>query len=282
MPDAWRYLPGHIDPIAFSAGPVTVRWYGVAYVSGMAVIFLFLLFRSSRKGSPLAMVDVWDMALFTATGAIFGAHAGYALLYAPGVFLAHPTRFFWPFDPVTGAWTGIAGMSFHGGLIGAALGLLIFAVLRHRPFWPLADELALAVPLGLFFGRIGNFLNSELVGRVASGGLGMYFPSEGSSVVLRYPSQLFEAFGEGVFLFLVLFWYGRCHPRPGEVSLLFVVAYGCVRSVAEFWREPDPQIGLLFGGYLTIGQVLSLFLAFCGLVGWRILRRRDILGVQGT
>lgn len=275
----WQGIPEHIDPVAFVAGPFAIRWYGIFYAIGLSVGFLFLLWRARRPASLLAPDDAWSMAFFVMIGTLIGAHLGYMFLYYDdGFSVVHLLRSLWPINSVTGTWTGVSGMSFHGGAIGAVAGLAVYARLyRHQSFWSTADELALATPIGLFFGRIGNFLNGELVGRVTASGFGMHFPGSGPADELRFPSQIAEAVGEGVILFVILHWYFRRRPFPGSVALLFLMGYGCVRFLAEFWREPDPQIGFLFGGYLTLGQVLSLIMVILGLFGWRILRRYDTL-----
>ncbi|HOJ13334.1 MAG TPA: prolipoprotein diacylglyceryl transferase, partial [Deltaproteobacteria bacterium] len=197
--------------------------------------------------------DVEDLVTYCILGLVAGARIGYCLIYNPSYYLAHPLKFF-------AVWEG--GMSFHGGLIGLVLTGYLFSRARKKPFLMLADLGAIGATPGLFFGRIGNFINGELFGRVTDAPWGMVFPSGGP--VARHPSQLYEAFGEGLLLFVILYLAARKVSTHGVVFGIFLACYGAVRFVLEFFREPDPQIGFVLLT-LTMGQVLCLAMVALGL-----------------
>lgn len=269
----WQNIPMHLDPIAFAAGSFSLRWYAVFFVLGWFVAFRFLRNRI-RKGNPIMGKDALsDLATVVFVGALLGGRLGYALFYDLSLLL-HPLSLVSPFD-VSGGWKGIWGMSFHGALIGVVCGLLLFARSEKIGFWWLTDFIAPAAPIAIFFGRIGNFFNLELVGRATERPWGMYFPG---SFGLRHPSQLYEAFFEGVVLFSLLFMIGKRRMRDGYLSLVFLFLYGSMRFVLEFFREPDAGSELFFG-WMTHGQTLSIAMMVVSVVIFTFLRIRkdDIL-----
>lgn len=250
-----------IDPVALSIGPVHVHWYGLMYVFAFAAGWLLGRFRASRKWNAWKGSDVDDLLSWVMLGVILGARLGYVLFYDLSFYLAHPLDVF-------SVWNG--GMSFHGGLLGVVLAVWLWGRRRGRGLVEILDFVAPLVPTGLFFGRIGNFINAELWGRTTDSFLGMVFPGAGD--LPRHPSQLYEAGLEGVATFIIL-WIYSSRPRPrGSVAGLFAVLYAASRITVEFFRVPDPQIGYLFGGWLTMGQLLCLPLLLAGI--WLLLAGR--------
>ena len=244
-----------IDPVAFSLGPLKVHWYGIMYLIGFAGAWLLSLYRSRRDDSPINKNQVADMIFYAALGVILGGRIGYMLFYDFGQFITHPWIIFQ-------VWDG--GMSFHGGLIGVISAIALFCRKYRCNVFDLLDFIAPMVPIGLGAGRIGNFINDELWGRVSDASFAMVFPSGGP--LPRYPSQLLEFFLEGVVLFLIL-WLLSVKRRPRLfISANFLLWYGIFRFIAEFFREPDPQMGYLLFNWMTMGQVLSLPMIVGGLV----------------
>jgi len=262
MPLAMIPYP-RMDPDALRIGVFHIRWYGLAYLLGFALAFAALR-RMSRKGILRLPADaVGDLVSWLAIGVVLGGRAGWWLFYHRSEGAIEP----W-YEPIA-IWHG--GMSFHGGLIGVLVALLIWSWKRRAPFWNLTDCLALVTPLGLFFGRIANFINAELVGRPTTMPWGMIFPGDS---IPRHPSQLYEALLEGPALLLLLWSIHRFRrPRDGRTAALFLVFYGVFRFVVEFTRRPDPQLGFIAFGWLTMGQLLSAVLALAGLMLWLILGR---------
>jgi phosphatidylglycerol---prolipoprotein diacylglyceryl transferase len=264
-----------INPIALRLGPIKVHWYGIMYLLGFGTAWLLARWRAARPGSTWKAVDVDDLVFFGMIGGILGGRVGYVLIYGLSFWTAQNP--WYPFQ----IWDG--GMSIHGGFIGAIIALAIFAMRRGRS---IADVFDFSVPLGppgLFFGRIGNFINGELWGKPTSLPWGFIVdprhlhPSQASNAysecarfaitpcILRVqPSQLYEGFLEGIVLFTVMWWF-TSKPRPRLApSGLFLVLYGLFRFLVEFVRVPDPQIGYLAWGWLTMGQLLSLPMILIG------------------
>lgn len=253
-----------IDPVAFSVGPfslfgweigpLSVHWYGIMYLLGFASAWWIAYKRSQKKYSPVRKNEVEDLVMYAAAGVIIGGRVGYVLFYYFDRFLSEPL---WLFK----IWEG--GMSFHGGLIGVIVAMAWYAKRHKIPFLSLMDFVAPAVPPGLFFGRLGNFIGQELWGRATDLPWGMVFPKD-EDALLRHPSQLYEAGLEGVVLFIVIFWYSS-KPRPrGAVSSLFLLLYGCFRFAVEFTRQPDAHINFDLFGWVTRGQLLSLPMIIVG------------------
>ena len=258
------YYP-QMDPIAFSIGPIHVHWYGLMYLLGFVLAWGLAHWRVKHYGLPWTSEQISDLIFFTALGVIIGGRIGYMLFYNTHEWLTKPWLVF-------KIWEG--GMSFHGGLIGVAIALLLFARKSKKSFLVVGDFLAPLVPLGLGFGRAGNFINGELWGRTTDVPWGMVFPYAGP--VPRHPSQLYELGLEGLLLFIVVWWYAA-KPRPaGCVSGVFLMGYAICRLVVECFREPDPQLGFLAFQSLTMGQLLSIPMLMAGLLLWWLTRNENI------
>ncbi len=250
------------DPIAFSLGPLAVRWYGLMYLIAFALFYLLGRARLKRplwsQASGLAPRDLEDLLFWGALGVVIGGRLGYVLFYKPGWYFAHPLEIF-------EVWKG--GMSFHGGLVGVLVAVAILCRLRGLRFLRVMDFVAPLVPVGLAAGRLGNFINGELWGRTSDVPWAMIFPHVDS--LPRHPSQLYQFAGEGIALFVLMWWFSS-RPRPvGAVSGVFLVGYAVLRFVAEFAREPDDFLGLQALS-LTMGQWLCLPMLVAGLalIAW--------------
>lgn len=247
----------NLDPVAFAIGPLTVRWYGIAYVLGFLLAGL-LMWRIARRWKLRFNADaLLTIICCIIVGVIVGARLGYCLFYGNGYYFSHPLEFF-AFNQ--------GGMSFHGGLIGALISGIVAAKLTGIPYLTLADLGAIVAPIGLFLGRCANFINGELWGDFTDLPWGVVFGGAAGSMP-RHPTQLYEALLEGVLLFIVLFALSRkLPPRPrGTFIGVFLLLYGCFRFLVEFVRQPDAHIGYLYGGWLTMGQVLSAPLIIVGI-----------------
>jgi len=262
-----------IDPVALQVGPLSIHWYGLTYLAGFA-LFMFLGMRrlshqpyaSLRGDQAWSRKDVEDILFLGVLGVVVGGRLGYCLFYKPGYYLSHPLEIFY-------VWQG--GMSFHGGLLGVIGSMLWFAHSRRRPWLQVADFVAPCVPTGLAAGRIGNFINGELWGRFAPQDLpwGMVFPQSGS-MLPRHPSQIYQFLLEGVLLFVLLWLYARQPRKRGEVAAAFLVGYGVLRFMAEYFREPDSFLGLLSLG-MSMGQWLCIPMVAAGVAMWGWAQRQD-------
>lgn len=253
-----------IDPVMFSIGPLAVRWYGFMYFAGFISAWLLGNYRAKRPEkyhAPFTNEQFSDVLVWGLLGVIVGARLGYIIFYKPGYYLQNPAEIF-------ALWHG--GMSFHGGLIGVVFCIWLVGKKYGRGFLSTMDFIAPLVPPGLFFGRMGNFINAELWGRVTSGPWGMVFPGPAAGPLPRHPSQLYEAALEGALLFIILLWFSS-KPRPrGAVAGLFALGYGVFRFTVEFAREPDAHLGFIAGGFLTMGMILCLPLMLLG--AWLLCR----------
>lgn len=250
-----------IDPVALSIGPLQIHWYGLMYVFAFAAGWLLGRWRASRPWSKWTAAQVDDYVTWVMLGVVLGGRLGYILFYDLSFYLAHPLDIF-------RLWNG--GMSFHGGLIGVVIASWIWGRRHGKNLVEMLDFVAPLVPTGILFGRLGNFINAELWGKVTSSSVGMVFP--GAGPLPRHPSQLYEAGLEGLLTFILL-WVYSSRPRPqGAVAGLFAVLYSLSRMFVEFFRVPDAHIGYLFGGWFTMGQLLCLPLLGAGL--WLMLRSR--------
>lgn len=248
-----------IDPIAFSLGPLSVRWYGLMYLAGFLAGALLGVWRANRTGSTWKPSEVWDLLFYVALGVVIGGRLGYILFYQAPYYLERPWEILY-------LWTG--GMSFHGGLIGVLIAMWMFARRTGRTFLAVGDFAVPLMPPGLLAGRIGNFVNQELWGRVTDVPWGVVFPAAGD--LPRHPSQLYEGFLEGLVLFVVLWVYSAKPRKPGAVGGLFLLGYGVSRFAVEFVREPDAHLGTVALGWMTMGQLLSWPMILAGL--WLLLR----------
>ncbi len=253
----------NIDPVLFSVGPLSVHWYGLAYVVGILLAWRYARAIAGNerlwhnRQPAMSSVDIDDFLIWAALGIVLGGRLGYILFYDFAAFAGNPLRIF-------EIWNG--GMSFHGGLLGTTIAMIFFARKRGIVVWSLFDVIAAAAPIGLFLGRIANFINAELWGRTSDVAWAVVFPNGGSEP--RHPSQLYEAVLEGPILFLVLmvliFRFGKL-AKPRVVCGTFVAGYALCRILVEFFREPDAHIGYLYGDWLTMGMILSLPMLAIGL-----------------
>ncbi len=250
-----------IDPIALQIGPLAIRWYGLAYVAGIGLVWGLLRGRAKRPDSGWSAEQVDDLMFYVALGVVLGGRLGHVLFYDLPYYLQNPLEVF-------KVWHG--GMSFHGGLLGLFLGTWLFGRKRGKRFWVAADFLSAAGPISLFLGRMANFVNGELWGTATKLPWGMVFPDPRAGGIPRHPSQLYEAFLEGAVLFVALWIYSRRPRPPGSVSGWFLLGYGVFRFAVEFVREPDQPLGYLAFGWLTMGQALSfpMILAGACLLAW--------------
>ncbi len=254
----------HIDPVIFRLGPLALRWYGLMYLLGFAAGMFMVKTRLKKTQPQVPSEQVEGVMFWAMVGLLLGARVGELLFYQSANwswYLSHPLE-------IIAVWHG--GMSFHGGLIGSILAGLWYMRRHKMPYLAVTDAVFLAVPVALMLGRLGNFINGELFGRVTDLPWAMVFPHGGP--LPRHPSQLYEAFLEGPFLLLLL-WLVRDKVKPGGVTALFFVGYALLRFVVEFAREPEPQSGFVIA-FLTMGQTLCLAQAAAGVAFWRFLERR--------
>jgi len=259
-----------INPVLISIGPFAVRWYALAYIVGIIAGWFYAraIIASDKLWSgraPFSVTDFDDFVIWITLGIILGGRIGYVLFYNLQHFAANPIEIFQ-------LWNG--GMSFHGGVIGCILAIVLFALRQRIPVLSLADVTAAVAPIGLFLGRLANFINGELWGRAADVPWAMVFPHGGA--VPRHPSQLYEAALEGVVLFVVLALLVRSGAlkRPGVVTGVFAIGYGVARITCELFREPDPQLGFLWGG-MTMGMLLCIPLILAGIAVLAVALRRE-------
>lgn len=244
-----------IDPIAVQLGPVAVHWYGLTYLVAFALFMVLGRLRLQHPGfsaprlaRPWAYRDVEDILFLGVVGVVLGGRVGYCLFYKPAYYLAHPLEVF-------AVWQG--GMSFHGGMLGVVAAMVWFAHSRGRSFLEVADFVAPCVPTGLASGRVGNFINGELWGRLADPSLPWAMVFRGAGDLPRHPSQLYQFLMEGLLLFVLLWLYARRPRKTGQAAAAFVFGYGVFRFIAEFFREPDAHLGLLSLG-MSMGQWLCV------------------------
>ena len=249
----------NIDPVALSIGPLAIHWYGLMYLLGLGGAWLLGNYRAKQANSGWNSEQVSDLVFFAAVGLILGGRIGYMLFYNFDSLAENPLN-------LLRVWEG--GMSFHGGIIGGMAGAAWFCRKYKKRFFDVTDYIAPLIPLGLFFGRIGNFINGELWGRVTEAKIGMVFPTGGP--LPRHPSQLYEAVLEGLVLFIILWLYTK-RPRPmAAASGLFLAGYGVFRFIVEFFRQPDDHIGFIAFDWLTMGMLLStpMIIAGIALIVW--------------
>lgn len=252
----------HIDPVIFSIGPLAVRWYGMMYLLGFVGGYFMMCHVARLRDWPIDKETISDLLFYGVLGVVLGGRFGYTLLYNFSYYSQHPLEILY-------VWEG--GMSFHGGAIGVLIAMVVFCFKRKLSFLQVTDLVVAAVPIGLGFGRIGNFINGELWGRATDLPWGIVFPGAGS--LPRHPSQLYEAGLEGLVLLLVIYLLHRRQVRGGIPSFSFLALYGCFRFLVEFVRQPDSHLGFLWGG-ATMGQLLSLPMIIAGIVGVILIIQR--------
>ncbi len=269
----WNHIYAHFDPVAFKLGPVAVHWYGLMYMLALLGALYAAKFFVKKDALGFSNQILESYFIWIEIGIVLGARIGYILFYDPHLdyYLTHPWQMFNPF--IDGTFVGIRGMSYHGAIVGFLLGTWFFYLKYKVNIWRLLDLVALSVPVGYIFGRIGNFLNQELFGRVTDVPWGIYVDG-----VLRHPSQLYEALLEGLAVFLLLYMYRSSKKFDGELIALYGLFYSLARFTAEFWREPDFQIGFVYGGWMSKGQALSLVMAVASLVLYGVIKRRTKKG----
>ncbi len=248
-----EFLSFQIDPIALQLGPLVIRWYALAYLAGFLLGWRYCLGLVKNAEHRPNTDDIDDFLTYAVLAVILGGRLGYVLFYQPGYFLENPLE-------IVKIWKG--GMSFHGGVLGLVLAMLLFAHLRKINVFRLSDIVCAAAPIGLFFGRMANFINGELYGTPTKLPWGIVFP--GGGIAPRHPSQLYEAALEGIVLFFILRALTRSDKvHTGTISGIFLIGYGLFRALVEFVREPDEQIGLI-AGFMSMGQILCLPMILCG------------------
>ncbi len=273
----WAHIPEHLNPDLLRFGSFQIRYYGLMYLLAFATVYLLVTYRIRHEHLEITEDLIQTYFIWAILGVLIGGRLGYVIFYDWSYFKGHLLQIILPFDFSHGVrYTGISGMSYHGGVLGVLLGTLIFCRKYRVNFWKLADLLSSAIPLGYTFGRIGNFINGELYGRVTTVPWGMYFPLDPTHQ-LRHPSQLYEALFEGIFLFCVLWSLKkRVHP-DGVLFSLYLIGYGVVRFIIEFFRQPDPQLGFVLGPF-TMGQVLcALMMLAGGGIFWLRVRRSPLM-----
>ncbi len=263
-PTGWASLPSHISPVLFQIGSFQLRWYSLMYLVAFGLTYFLVVRRIRQEKFPYTPETIQDLFIWIVLGLILGGRLGYVLFYNLDYYSHHLLEIFLPFEFSGGVrFVGISGMSFHGGLVGVLLAAIWFCRRNGIAFWNMVDLICPAVPLGYTFGRLGNFLNGELWGRATTMPWGMYFPLDPTGQ-LRHPSQLYEALFEGIVLFAILWVIRRKSPFDGFLFSLYLIGYGLIRFVIEFFREPDAQLGLLLFS-LSMGQILCLLMIGAGL-----------------
>lgn len=260
---------GPLDVLGHTLGPFGIRWYALAYISGLLLGRWYVGQLAKRPPFALSQIQVDDFLMWATLGVVLGGRFGYVFFYKPSFYLANPGE-------ILAMWHG--GMSFHGGLVGVVSAIIIFSKLHKLDVYAVGDAICCAVPIGLFFGRLANFINGELYGRVAPDlPWGMVFPNGGPEP--RHPSQFYEAGMEGLILFSLLLavWkFTDARNRTGTLAGIFLAGYGVARIIAETFRQPDAFLGFLVGDWLTMGQVLSLPLVLAGLTIIWLRNRRPV------
>ncbi len=260
------YLP-KFDPVAFEIGPLKVHWYGLMYLIGFISAWVLAVVRARKPNSGWNAEQLGDLIFYCALGVILGGRLGYVLFYNLPYYFSHPLAIF-------SVWDG--GMSFHGGMLGVVFATWLYSYRHGRSWGRVIDYIAPLVPIGLGAGRLGNFINGELWGRVTTMPWGVVYPKAG--LLPRHPNEIYEFLLEGVLLFIIL-WCFSAKPRPKfAVSALFLLCYGIFRFFIEFFRQPDPQLGFIAWNWLTMGQILSFPMILIGGLGllWIYTKKNSV------
>jgi phosphatidylglycerol:prolipoprotein diacylglycerol transferase len=271
----WQHLPETIDPVLFQIGSFRLQYYGLMYIVAFTLTYALVYYRLQREERfAIRPEQLQDLCTVMILGVILGGRLGYVIFYNLRYYLHHPLEIFLPFRFAGGfEFTGIAGMSFHGGLIAVLVGVWLYVRRQNLDYRDVGDLFAPVVPLGYSFGRLGNFINGELFGRVTTASIGMHFPLAPGSA-LRHPSQLYEAFFEGLVLFALLWRLRRRDLPRGAMLALYLIGYGAMRFGIEYFREPDAHLGFVWMRF-SMGQLLCLAMIAAGLGLYAYYRRRD-------
>lgn len=245
----------NIDPVIFQIGFIQLRWYSLMYIIGLVTVYYFFRYSSQKtKTLDLSTPQIDSVLFYGLVGMILGARLTYVFVYNFDHYINHPSE-------ILATWKG--GLSFHGALFGICIAIVVFCKVHKKSFFNITDHMAVAAPVGLGFGRIGNFINSELWGRVTDAPIGMIFPDGGP--LPRHPSQLYESFFEGFVLLIIMFIAFKKRPKLGVLSAIFMFGYSTFRFFIEFFREPDSQLGTVFGPF-SMGQLLCAIMFMVGVV----------------
>jgi phosphatidylglycerol:prolipoprotein diacylglycerol transferase len=266
----WNHIYEHFNPIAVDLDIISIHWYGIMYISALLIALWFAKWLIKRDNVDIRVEEIDNYFIWIEIGIILGARIWYILFYDSNTayYLTHPWQIFNPFQD--GEFAGIRGMSYHGAVVGAIVSSYLYSRKNPKKLFKIIDVVALAIPVGYIFGRIGNFLNQELVGRATDVSWGIYVDG-----VLRHPSQLYEAFLEGFVVALILYLYRNRKSFEGELMGLYGILYSITRFISEFWREPDAQLGYLYGEWLTMGQLQSFVMLLVSIAIYFILKRNS-------
>ncbi len=270
--DFWQHIYSNFNPIAFELFGFKVHWYGIMYVLALLSALWFAKYLIKKDHLDISEEILDKFFVYVEIGVILGARIGYFVFYSDytGYYLSHPWQMFNPFGQ-NGEFVGIRGMSYHGAIIGFSIGAYLFSRKYKGYTLKILDVAAVAIPLGYIFGRIGNFLNQELVGRVTDVPWGIYVDG-----VLRHPSQLYEAFFEGFVIFLIMFFTRKYKKFDGQLILNYLFLYALARTVSEMFRQPDPQLGFICCNILTMGQLLSFGMVIFAVLGYVVLGKNKL------
>ncbi len=266
----WNHIYEHFNPIAFDLGIISVHWYGIMYISALLTALWFAKWIIKTDAIDIKTDEIDNYFIWIEVGIILGARVWYILFYDNNTiyYLTQPWQIFNPFH--NGEFVGIRGMSYHGAVVGAIISSYLFSRKHPNTLFKIIDVVALAIPVGYIFGRIGNFLNQELVGRATDVSWGIFVDG-----VLRHPSQLYEAFLEGFIVAVILYLYRKRKSFDGQLMGLYGILYSITRFISEFWRQPDIQLGYLYDNWLTMGQLQSLVMLFISIGIYFILKKNS-------
>jgi phosphatidylglycerol---prolipoprotein diacylglyceryl transferase len=267
----WQEIYSHFDPVAFRLFDMPIHWYGICYAFALISVYFVMRWLAEKDKLPFTKEQIDNYFFWAEIGVILGGRLGFVLFYDTHTiwYLTHPWQIFNPF--MDGQFIGIRGFSYHGGLAGFLAASYLFCKREKVSFWILMDLAAVSVGFGYFFGRIGNFLNKELVGRVTDSPFGIVVDG-----ILRHPSQLYEAVLEGALIFGLMLFIRSKKRFDGELAMIYGVLYGLFRTFCEFFREPDIQLGYILSDWLTIGMILSLIIVLFSVAGYAFFYRKFI------
>ena len=263
----WQNIYSQFDPVAFTIGSISVHWYGILYALAFLTAIVIAKWIIKKDGINIDQ-NIFDSYIWwVEIGVILGARIGFVLFYDVNTiyYLTHPWQIFNPY--VNGVYTGISGMSYHGALIGFAIATILFCKKQKISPWILTDIAVLGISGAYFLGRIGNFFNQELIGRITDLPWAIYVDG-----VLRHPSQLYEAFLEGIVVFIILYYYRNKTKFKGELTLIYCITYSIARTLSEFYRQPDIQLGFLYQEWLTMGMLISTIFTIIALLAYMRLK----------